>query len=691
MRIRTLVITRSTVIGAIKTHAIALAENSILLGHVLACRRQEGCMRFCYVPPGSRTPKRYHCQPDLVDKAVADLFAKGAITPEDRDVMRESERLRVEPDFNSTRYGKPTYCQLTDTCAVEISAGADDESEMGAFHDLYQPQRVAEPARALGRVHSSRNRCRRYPGQLGRPLVKADLTVGVTFDPLKQFTGVLMQQGRVQLDSDWNAQNALALYHLRGLAADLFGPAGGPAANLGFAVVPLAANLPAHPVNFAIGAGRYYVHGILCSLEPAWIAVTLFKESAVQLTPPHAWTVDGKLLMKDQYVVLSDAEPGSSIPPAMAKITDIDYGQHAISLDNAADFIAKKPKQPQLRRMTTYLSQPGLPKPPNVAKGLVYLDVWEQLVTYVEDDSIREVALNGPDTAARTRLVWQVRILEGETECQAPQALADRLQPASRGRLRAMAKPKPGPTDPCTIAPDARYRGMENQLYRVEIHTGNLSGNEKPTFKWSRENGAVLYSILGGCGTDRLTLESLGRDDRFGLAIGDWVEIEDDHSVLSNVMTPLLQVRTIDRSRMASRCRARRPPVSAIDAATHPRLRRWDQSFPEGEALLKKGTDNAVRIPDAAGEWLELEDGVRIQFVDTANAKYRPGDFWYFAARVATGDIEWPRETIPDNPPRVEPIARLPDGVVHHYASLAVIGIADPRCPWWAAAVAASS
>ncbi len=57
--------------------------------------------------------------------------------------MLERERLRVEPEFNSTRYGTPTYCQLADACACEIKRGADDESEMGVFHDLYQPQRLA--------------------------------------------------------------------------------------------------------------------------------------------------------------------------------------------------------------------------------------------------------------------------------------------------------------------------------------------------------------------------------------------------------------------------------------------------------------------------------------------------------------------------------------------------------------------
>jgi hypothetical protein len=138
-----LTIARSTVFGKIEVRAIELAENSILLGSILVCRRQQGCMRFCYVTPGSRTPRRYECQPDLVEKAVGVLLAKGDITPTERDVLVQSERLRVEPEFNSTRYGTPTYCQLTDTCATEITRGAEDESEMGVFHDLYQPQRAS--------------------------------------------------------------------------------------------------------------------------------------------------------------------------------------------------------------------------------------------------------------------------------------------------------------------------------------------------------------------------------------------------------------------------------------------------------------------------------------------------------------------------------------------------------------------
>jgi hypothetical protein len=124
---------RSTVFGKVLTHAIDLAENSLFGGEVRVARRQIGCVRFCSLAPGSRTPRRYECQPDLVLAHI----------PKDDEAARRRERDRVWPLFNSTLYGAPTYCQLADACAEEIRRGADDESEMGVFHDLFQPQREA--------------------------------------------------------------------------------------------------------------------------------------------------------------------------------------------------------------------------------------------------------------------------------------------------------------------------------------------------------------------------------------------------------------------------------------------------------------------------------------------------------------------------------------------------------------------
>jgi hypothetical protein len=133
-------VARSTIIGRVQTHAIQLAEDSIFNGLVTVARRGQGCVRFCYLPPDSRTPRRFECQPDLVQQAVVDDVN---IAPDNKPAAIEQEVERVRPRFNSLRCGTPAYCQLSDYCAEEITRGADDESEMGVFHDLYQPQRAA--------------------------------------------------------------------------------------------------------------------------------------------------------------------------------------------------------------------------------------------------------------------------------------------------------------------------------------------------------------------------------------------------------------------------------------------------------------------------------------------------------------------------------------------------------------------
>ena len=110
-------ILRTTVFGLVQVHAVTLGEDCIFDGVMFVARRQIGCIRFSYLTPGSRTPRRFHCQPDGDNGVV--------------------------PVFNSRRYGRPDYAQLSLDCPPEISAGASDQSEMGAFHDLYQPQRTA--------------------------------------------------------------------------------------------------------------------------------------------------------------------------------------------------------------------------------------------------------------------------------------------------------------------------------------------------------------------------------------------------------------------------------------------------------------------------------------------------------------------------------------------------------------------
>ncbi len=136
-------IRRSTIIGAIQAHALLEAENSIFDGVVRVARRQQGCVRFCWLTPGSRTPRTYNCQPNLVRAAVDEQHARGELTDEQRGLAVERETLRVAPELVARRYGRPAYCRLAPTTADEVRRGADDEAEMGVFHDTFEPQRLA--------------------------------------------------------------------------------------------------------------------------------------------------------------------------------------------------------------------------------------------------------------------------------------------------------------------------------------------------------------------------------------------------------------------------------------------------------------------------------------------------------------------------------------------------------------------
>jgi len=144
-----LTLLRCTVIGKVMVHAVALAENSLLTSCLTVARRQIGCMRFCHVPAGSRTPRRFACQPDGAEAAVLRQGQARAAGRDEIAALQRQERQRVRPLFDSTRYGTPTYCRLAQGCATEIARGASDESEMGVHHDLYQPQRQASLAARL--------------------------------------------------------------------------------------------------------------------------------------------------------------------------------------------------------------------------------------------------------------------------------------------------------------------------------------------------------------------------------------------------------------------------------------------------------------------------------------------------------------------------------------------------------------
>jgi hypothetical protein len=445
-----------------------------------------------------------------------------------------------------------------------------------------------------------------------------------TFDSSKLFSRVLMQQGRVLLDADWNEQTSILLHYLRMLMVDLVGPHGGPDRrprdedDIPTNTFPMDFELkPLNPANFTIGRGHYYVNGLLCENN------------------------------------------GPDEPP-------LDYNG-----------------LPYTQTLT------------NNRRHLVYLDVWERHVTALDDDDLREKALNGPDTATRAKVVWQVRQVsqfwDGTNWSDIPTSPGagvswrtwvehpdrwnrwlENWQPANRGQLKALGKQAPATSnEPCAISPDARYRGAENQLYRIEIHQGgSLARGDKPTFKWARDNSAIEFPILSlatsGSNT-RVTLEHMGRDDRSGLHEGDWVEILDDEALLRNQPDNLLEVTAIDR--VTAEVTLAGQTTYSVGDGPHARLRRWDHKAGDeklGGLTLEKGAALIREVSVGKPNWLLLEDGVQIQF--QPGATYRTGDYWLIPARTATGDVEWPGDV-------GSPLALPPHGVQHYFAPLAMVAL----------------
>ena len=147
-------LSRSSFFGAVAGLSLS-ASDCIFADRVQATRRQTGCVRFSYVPPGSTVPRRYRCQPDLETATrIAALRAAArehdtVPTVAEEDAIRAEVAALIRPLFVSREYGDPTYGQLEQRCAPQIRAGAESGAEMGAFEFLKQPQREANLRDAL--------------------------------------------------------------------------------------------------------------------------------------------------------------------------------------------------------------------------------------------------------------------------------------------------------------------------------------------------------------------------------------------------------------------------------------------------------------------------------------------------------------------------------------------------------------
>lgn len=443
--------------------------------------------------------------------------------------------------------------------------------------------------------------------------MKADLS-RATFDKARRYRSVRMQQGRVQLDADFNEQQDILNHRIEIETRDSLGPVAVPIDNPGFGLTPAGTDL-------TISAGRLYVDGLLCE-------------------NPAATTVANQPDLPDT---------ASPVLPAGASLLPLPpVGVTAASITGVVVFNA------------------GNAVAPADGTYLAYLEAWQRhlspLDLPVKDTSMREVALGGPDTCTREKTVWQVKLLRaGELDapltCLSNIAAWNTLTAAPDGRLAARAEASIPPKTPCQLPPEAGYRLLENHLYRVEIHD-DASVTGKARYKWSRDNGSLASRVVRWLNdpiANEFEVASIGRDDVLAITAGCWVEFYDDTHELLGQPGPLVpvirtegNVVTVDLTKLIGH---------ALDQAMfprNPRVRRWD-----GVAEIRPA---AIASPNTG--WEELaQDGIELKF---APGSYRIGDYWLIPARTATAAIEWPQENS-------KPAFLSPAGVLRAFARLALL------------------
>jgi len=462
-----------------------------------------------------------------------------------------------------------------------------------------------------------------------------------TFDALRDYAGVFLQQGRAALDADWNEMVAIFERRMRAATVDTIGRAVVPLETpLGFQI-----QLSAGPA-LAIGRGRFYLDGMLLECHGDFDATTAVfdrgREDAEGLTP------EGVL---DELI---SPETGDFVP-----------------YDNQPYWPAPMPE----------------PLPRADGPHLAYVVAWQREVTALEAPRLLEPALGGLDTTTRWQTAWQVRVLPtvgaGAT-CQTPDEQLTGWQAEiapSTARLTTRTVEIDDPEDPCLVPPTDGYTGIENQLYRVELHSVGQNQTDA-RFKFSRENASVVASIESFASpADRITVQRIGRDEILRFRAGDWVEVTDDRRELHHRSGQMLRVSVVHEETreivLEDTVAADLVPSGVgddIPVNRRSRLIRWDQRgivrdtdgnpWTDLDALA---SDGLVPVPPP-GTVLVLESGITVAFSTAAQAHggFREMDYWRFYARTAGTQIQ-------------ELTQAPPDGIQRHYAKLAIVTFPNSR------------
>ncbi|NTW07355.1 MAG: hypothetical protein HGA29_05880, partial [Syntrophaceae bacterium] len=286
---------------------------------------------------------------------------------------------------------------------------------------------------------------------------------------------------------------------------------------------------------------------------------------------------------------------------------------------------------------------------------LAYLDVWTRHICAAEDNTLLEPALGGPDTTSRIKTAWQLRCRYlGAKDAFTP----DEIRKRYYGVWPELSSPEPSdywqlPLGTGRMKIDStNFTRIENQLYRVEVHTGNFDENGEATtlkFKWSRDNGSVVAAVKDINTTTKI-ITLADADLKIQNAFGDANLIEICDEVCSRTGAPGYLV-SVDMSLIREgkinlkENWGYERSAAALEAPII--VRRWD-----GVQSVKN---------------FELEDGLTVAF-DADDVYYRSGDYWLIPTRT-DAVIGWENN-----------VSQPAHGVEHHFAALALITKETNKC-----------
>lgn len=437
------------------------------------------------------------------------------------------------------------------------------------------------------------------------------------FDHRKNYSGLISEQGRVQLDSDWNDADAIADRRWRAETLDVFGRCRVPRET------PDAFRIRIDNGTLTIGLGRMYVDGLLAENHG---------EPTDRFDPVLAELTGSRELPFAQQPFL--IEPN---------VNDLDDGRYLVYLDV------------WLRDVTSIEDPDLIEKAVGIPTASRRQTVWQVKIHDVElgDDVLCSI----PDEDIPG---WLDLILPSD------------------GRLSTQAVGIPTIEDPCLLPPNGGYRGLENRTYRIEIHSVDNVGNA--TFKVSSNNGVIATAVNAIPSNVLLNVASIGRDSVLRFNDGDWIEVIDDALEFSNEPGIIRRILSVDDASGTIALTEPLPnnlfPTLDADRNLNPdrhtRVRRWDQSGEVRDTnnnliidLDADGSEGVIPVP-APGTSIELEDGVMITFDDFSrdDGRYRAGDAWVFTTRTVDPSVE-------------ELDHEPPCGIHHHYCRLALVDLVN--------------